>query len=253
MDKPQGLTLGPDEKIVWTGKRSFLSFISSAGKGFKILIGGLILVSILALMIAVGSENIEISESCCGFYVAFFVLMIIGVILAKMKYKYAITTKRVFARKGIGGRTINEIPLNQVVNTNYSQGFIGRILGFGNLKFNSAAGADQGVLFKGVKNPKLINQKFKEVNSARAKENRTPQQQTVNVNLAKNRSSSPPPPEPKQAKVIEEEEDLPKLKGKNDKLQSSQSGDEPETKYCKHCGSEIDADSTFCEECGEKL
>lgn len=25
-----------------------------------------------------------------------------------------------------------------------------------------------------------------------------------------------------------------------------------DTKYCKHCGAEIDADSTFCKECGKK-
>ncbi|MFW6197068.1 MAG: PH domain-containing protein [Thermoplasmatota archaeon] len=242
--------MGPDEKIVWTGERCWASFISSTGKGFKAFIGMMILASVVAVLVAWESPNVNICESCCFSYLGFFVIFIILVVAAKFKYKYAITNKRVYARYGIGSRTVNEIPLNRVVNTNYQQGFIGRILSFGNLQFNSAAGADQGVIFYGIKNPKLINQRFKEVHSTSVY-NKKGQQHTTNVNIGIDKRNERGPkkadydtaPERvnKGRKSIDYSDR--KLPGKKDK----------EKKYCKYCGAELDPDSVYCDSCGNKI
>ncbi|MFP4143395.1 MAG: PH domain-containing protein [Thermoplasmata archaeon] len=262
-DKPEGLTLGPDEKVVWTGNRSFLSFILSAGKGLMIFIGGLVLFSIIAVIVAVGSETVGIGESCCGSYLVLFGVIIFGVLAAKVKYQYAITNKRVYARKGIVGRKVSEIPLNKVVNTTYEQGFIGRTLGFGNLQFNSAAGADQGVVFKGIKNVKSIDQRFKQIRSQYVGRNESRNiQQTVNIAIPDDRRQEPKKPKkPKKVKVLEPKDDKkkvekekPKLESKSQKVKKKKRKTlKKKKKECPECGEKIDREWLVCGYCGERI
>lgn len=247
--KPDALSLGPNEKIMWTGNRAKRSIISSTGKGLRLLIVMIFLFLITSIAIALGSQY-SFPSVCCGHLLFLIFIIIISPFIITKKYQYAITNRRVFARKGIGARNISEIRLENVVNTTYEQGFIGRMLDFGNLQFNSAAGADQGVVFEGIKNVKNVDQKFKQIRASANREQRQPQsniQQTVNIHTGPSRSEQPPPPpKPADAQVKEEKE---KLKEEPEKLKPS----DTDKKYCPNCGAEVKPDAKYCMECGEKL
>ncbi len=186
----------------------------------------------------------------------------LGIYAAKKRYQYAITNKRVFSRKGRASRTISEIPLEKVTNTTYSQDFIGRILGFGNLKFNSSAGADRGVVFKGIKNPKSINKKFKEIKSSMQENQSSAQKIQQNLILQSGsgitKEKVPEYTEPRNEKKIDsKQEKLPELKEKKNTSKESES-DELQTmkkakKECPNCGEMIDRDWLVCGYCGEKI
>jgi len=241
--KPDALSLAPDEEIKWVGNRAKRSIISSTGKGLKTVIGLIFLFLITSIAIAVESQY-SFGGVCFAHFILLIVLILISPFIVEKKYQYAITNKRVFARKGIGTRSITEIPLEKVVNTTYEQGFIGRLLNFGNLQFNSAAGADQGVAFVGIRNVKNIDQKFKQIRTSKSIGQKQPQrnvQQTVNIQGSRSRSEqpAPPPPKPADAQVKEEPE----------KLEST----DTDKKYCPDCGEEIMREANYCIGCGKRL
>jgi len=192
----------------------------------------ILLFSVLSVIIAI-SSGISFGQMCTISILLFFVLIGGSPFLVEKKYQHAITSERVFARRGIGTRKVNEIPLEKVVNTTYNQGLIGRLLNFGNLQFNSAAGADYGVVFTGVKNVKNIDQKFKNIRSTNAnKATKNEPGKTPNNNPPTPEDRRPTPPKPT----------APKPNNAN-----------ISEKYCKHCGNKTDAEAKYCESCGGKI
>lgn len=103
-----------------------------------------------------------------------------------------------------------------------------------------------GVVFKGIKNVKNINQKFKQIKASEVEQYKEqPQgkiQQTVNIQTSKPQSNQPKPPKPADVK-----------EPKKEKLEAPPPPDSKDTQYCKHCGAEIDANFTYCSKNGEKL
>lgn len=265
--KPDSLSLAPGEKVLWNGNRSKRSFISSTGKGLKLLILLVFASVFIAGLMALGSPY-SIGETCCLFSFLLLGGVVVLPFLFQQKYQYAITNKRVFSRVGIFTRKINEIPLGKVVNTTYQQGFIGRLLGFGDLQFNSAAGADQGVVFKGIKNVKGLDQRFKKIKSSVVDDGSRKMEQTVNIKADHYDSK------PKKVRTVDEgkkKRALPKLKKKNEKeddkpvlkkaksKENSFSKDEEksqegrEINFCKKCGYVVDEETVYCERCGYKI
>jgi len=268
--KPDSLSLAPDEKIMWNGKRAKRSLISSTGKGLKLLLVTGFLGVLLAGIIAV-STPAAIEEMCLLFIFLFLAGILTLPFMMQEKHQYAITNKRVFARRGLGTRKINEIPLDKVVNTTYQQGFIGRSLGFGDLQFNSAAGADQGVVFKGLKNVKGIDQRFKKIKHA-AVDNDTASsriEQTINIKAdrydsspktvrrVKKKKKNPPILKKKSESIKERETTSLKTaeesREKYDEEEKEDKSSDREVNFCKKCGYEIDEETIYCERCGFKI
>ncbi len=212
-EKPDDLAMGPDEKIMWTGNRSKRSFITSKGKGVRIFFGLGVAMVFLAGIVALESAY-SIGETCTLFLFIFFGLMAILPFTFQNKYQYAITNKRVFSKKGFSDRKINEIPLEKVVNTTYSKSFMGSLLGFGDLQFNSAAGADHGVVFQGIKNVKGINQRFKQIKAAMEDEDRNLNKFYQRVNVKSDSYISSPNMAREVSSPEEARPDMPKLKRK---------------------------------------
>ncbi len=262
--KPDALSLGPNERVIWSGNRAKRSFLSSAGKGLKLVIVLTFLFLITSGLLALETRY-GFGELCFVHLLFLAGLVIFGPFIFQYKYEYAITNERVFARVGIGGRRINEIRLENIVNTTYNQGFIGRILNFGNLQFNSAAGASQGVVFKGVKDVKSLNQKVKNILASELNLDQSPRVQQ-NINIKADRYSYQPPqqsqsmnpPSPPSNENKDLNKDIPKFKKKEipslQKKTDIESEPNRKIKFCKNCGyDKIDNESIYCEKCGHKI
>ncbi len=52
--------------------------------------------------------------------------------------KIVVTNQAVYLRKGIISRDVKKLPLRQIQDVSYDQGFFGRIFGFGTVKITSA-------------------------------------------------------------------------------------------------------------------
>ncbi|MEF8874993.1 MAG: PH domain-containing protein [Candidatus Thermoplasmatota archaeon] len=219
--QPDGIMLDQNEYVVWSGNGSFFSFFSST-KTKRITIFILIL-----LLSSVGLSFFytdSFARICCGGICGGpIALIILGIILVARRPQYKITNRNVYASKGIIDRTTDKMPLEKVINVTYSQGFLGSVLGFGDLQFESLGGTRKDVVFNGIKKEEMVKQLYEQA-----------KRQPRNRSRSK-RGSRQPPPRPSRPSY---NKNLPPPEPK---------------KTCDHCGTKIDADSKYCKNCGEKV
>lgn len=130
---PTGLTLKKNEKVLWYGKRSWKSLIS------------LVILGIIFLIFIFG------------------IFFLLGALLLRLSTEYTITNHRVHSRYGIIGRKSSQTSFDKITDTSFSQGIFGRILNYGDVRFNTAGSIGNEVVFAGVTNPKNLLSKLENI------------------------------------------------------------------------------------------
>ncbi|XRO75584.1 PH domain-containing protein [Methanocaldococcus sp. 28A] len=156
---PSGLELLPGENVLWYSRICW-----------KSLIGWLILGALTILIYGLA-------------------LIFIGIALLKRYYtEYAITNKRVYCRYGILSRKTVESTLDKITNTSISQGILGRLLNYGDLRINTAGSTPYEIVFEGVSNPKYVQSKIRSVADAYQKNNyqKNNNQKSINISVSVN-------------------------------------------------------------------
>jgi len=130
-----------DEEVVWSGKPTVLAFYDG-------LFGGVLLIAASALLFALpGLVWLSAAGIICGF------LLIAFAFIKARANTYVLTDRCVRRQYRFVAVKVDEAPLEKVTNTVVEQDVVGRIFGFGDVRFDTAGTAFTGVLFKGVKKP----------------------------------------------------------------------------------------------------
>ena len=80
---------------------------------------------------------------------------------------YVMTDMRVMTKKGILGRSFEDMPLDMITNIDVSQSFIQRFLGYGTVIFSSQSGTRDDVVWKWVPDPIMVRRKVQEAMESR--------------------------------------------------------------------------------------
>jgi len=102
------------------------------------------------------------------FYLAFIVLaalFLINFIIRYLKWistLYVMTNARVMTKKGILGRSFEDMPLSMITNIDVSQSIGQRMLGYGTLVFSSQSGNRDDIVWKWVPDPIVVRRKAQE-------------------------------------------------------------------------------------------
>lgn len=127
------------EEVVWRGKPTVLAF-------YDVLVGGFMLIAVSAA-VAWLLPWLSLVGAACG-------AVLVLVAFAKAQANtYTVTGKVVRREYRFVAVRIDEAPLEKVTDTVVVQGLVGRVLGFGDIRFDTAGTTFAGVEFKGVKNP----------------------------------------------------------------------------------------------------
>lgn len=137
-----------DEKVVWTGKPTVLAFYEGLAVG----------VLLLAVSIALLAVPFPPVSRLSAIVVAFGVLVVVLTILRAYANTYTITSRRVCREYRLWAVAIEEAPLEKVTNVVVEQDVVGRVLGFGTVRANTAGTTFRGVVFRGVKNPRKVKE-----------------------------------------------------------------------------------------------
>ena len=118
--------IGPGENIVYVGRVSLLTILSS-------LLGGTLLfaVSIGLLLLSVGSP--DIMRALAGIAAALGVLVIVVAIVRRNSTELAVTNRRVIAKFGLIARRTVEMNLAKIESVRVEQTVMGRLFGYGSL------------------------------------------------------------------------------------------------------------------------
>lgn len=131
-----------DEKTVWQGNPR----LSAATGGIAIGIG----FSLLALAVAVLVDRRLIIAGILG------IGIIIWAVRRVQQTEYVITTRAIWAKRGVMRRTVRRIELSKVQNTAYSQSITGSLFGYGTVTIEVAGGGD--LQFRRVDDPEMARE-----------------------------------------------------------------------------------------------
>jgi uncharacterized membrane protein YdbT with pleckstrin-like domain len=156
--QPQAAASGPEETL-WKGTPSP-----------KVLVGRVIglIVIVIAIPLAAhwlaGRSNaLDQQASMIGWWVTaiIFVIQLVRLVIALMRIRstqYTITNQRILIENGILSKSLNEIDLRTIDDTQFYQSFIARILGIGNVTLISTDKQEPVLVLHSIPDPRNLRE-----------------------------------------------------------------------------------------------
>ncbi len=106
--------------------------------------------------------------------------LLVGSVLAWLSYQntqYVVTSKRIYAKRGILSRNVKTVDFEKVQNINYTQGALGAQFGYGNVEVSTAGSSGAEVTFRSIPDPASVQELIdREINRGRDTDRETSDQ-----------------------------------------------------------------------------
>ena len=149
MLRAMGINLHPGEQVLFEGHPSWRSILAFYLKG---ILAAALLGVVVALVTRVIDDDVNEGLVFLVVLVVIALTVLIGFV-KRVATTYTITDRRLNIKRGLISREIQETRLERVQNVNYRQSAIQRMLGVGDVDFDTAAGDDYNFVFNGVADP----------------------------------------------------------------------------------------------------
>ena len=134
------------EGVVWSGKPTVLAFCDA-------LAAGALLIAVSASLLATPLPAwLAALGLACG------AVLILAAFINSWANSYAVTESCVRREYRFVAVRVEEAPLSKVTDIVVEQSIVGRVLGFGDVRFDTAGTTFTGVLFKGVRDPAKVKE-----------------------------------------------------------------------------------------------
>jgi len=163
---PSGFGLVEGEVPYWYGRMSWKANWLLLFLGLLLLLGVLIIPFIFALIFALPFIPTLIFALTHMPYGIIGIISIILLIIAALRVyssEYFMTNKRIYVKYGIISRHVMEIKNEWITGTALTQGFIGRILNYGNVVLSTPGQYAGSVVMIGVSDPMNIRTKVEDI------------------------------------------------------------------------------------------
>jgi uncharacterized membrane protein YdbT with pleckstrin-like domain len=134
--------LHPGEQVVYEGHptwRALLTYYVSA-------VGGAVVVGVIVALAASVGVGIIVGAVLLG------LALLVGFI-RRMATVYMVSTQRLYIRRGILSKRVQQTRIDRVQNVNTDQSFLERVLRVGKVDFDTAGSDDSDFTFVGISNP----------------------------------------------------------------------------------------------------
>ncbi len=131
-----------DERAVWQGHPRLSAALGGVGVG--------VVVCGLAVAAAVAVDPRLIAGSLLG------VGLLSWAVLRVRRTRYLLTTRALWLKRGVAGRTVRRVGLRKVQNTAYNQSITGSAFGYGTVTIEVAGGRD--LRFRRIDDPEAVQQ-----------------------------------------------------------------------------------------------
>lgn len=136
------LNLSSGEQVIFQGHPSWRAILGFYLKGVLIAV----VLGVIAKLLDGNFTAFVVIAAALG-------LTVLAGFVRRMATTYTITTRRLNIKRGIFSREIQETRLERVQNVNYRQSVYQRLMGIGDVDFDTAATDDYNFVFYGVADP----------------------------------------------------------------------------------------------------
>lgn len=130
-EAPEWLSLDEDEHVEWMGEPTNVSLVGTAVTG------------VVLLVVLVG---------------AFLLLALPFQYLGIKNTDYVVTNKALYVKKGVFSTNIESVGLDKIQNTEFSQSFWGKQLGFGGIDISTAGSAGAEISFDNIEDARQVRE-----------------------------------------------------------------------------------------------
>jgi uncharacterized membrane protein YdbT with pleckstrin-like domain len=137
--------LHPGEQVVYEGHptwRALLAFYVSS-------VGGAIVVGVVVALVASVGVGILVGAALLG------LALLVGFV-RRMATVYMVSTQRLYIRRGILSKRVQQTRIDRVQNVNTDQSLLDRILRVGKVDFDTAGTDDSDFVFVGISHPDRV-------------------------------------------------------------------------------------------------
>ncbi|MFC7141167.1 PH domain-containing protein [Halosimplex aquaticum] len=135
-DVSEWLSLEPGEEIVWTGEPTKLRMIGT-------VVTGIVLIPFLigfVVLLAAPASYLSITHT-----------------------DYVVTNRSLYVKRGILSRNIESVDLDRIQNTEFTQSFWGKQLGFGTIEISTAGSSGADISFDDVEDAREVREQISRV------------------------------------------------------------------------------------------
>jgi Bacterial membrane flanked domain. len=134
--------LGESETVVWEGRPRLTTIIGSVGAGLVVLAAAVVLAATVDTRLApLGLLAVPIP---------------IWAYLRVQHTTYLVTSRAIWVKTGVLGRSVRRISLSKVQNTAYQQSVRGSLFGYGTVTVEVAGGDD--IYFRRISDPRMVQE-----------------------------------------------------------------------------------------------
>jgi len=144
--------LGPGEQIVFEGHPSWRAILAFYLQGLTITA---VLVGLVILYGITIGDDVSDATVILVALVGIAITILIGFI-KRVATRYTITNRRLHVKHGIVSREVQETRLERVQDVTYRQSALQRVLGIGDVDFDTAANDPTDFVFAGVAGPASV-------------------------------------------------------------------------------------------------
>lgn len=144
--------LGPGERVVFEGHPSWRAILD-------FYIKGILITAVLAALVVLWGSAIadDVSEpTAIAVLLGGAAITALAGFIKRVATRYTISNRRLHIKHGIVSREVQETRLSRVQDVSYSQGIIQRLLGIGDVDFDTASDDPTDFVFAGVAEPAQI-------------------------------------------------------------------------------------------------
>jgi uncharacterized membrane protein YdbT with pleckstrin-like domain len=137
--------LHPGEEVVYEGHptwRALLTYYVSA-------VGGAVVVGVIVALVASVGVGIVVGVVLVG-------LALVYGFVKRMATVYMVSTQRLYIRRGILSKRVQQTRIDRVQNVNTDQSLFQRVLRVGKVDFDTAGTDDSDFIFSGISNPDRV-------------------------------------------------------------------------------------------------
>jgi uncharacterized membrane protein YdbT with pleckstrin-like domain len=137
--------LHPGEEVVYEGHptwRALLSYYVTA-------VGGALVIGVIVALAASVGTGVLVG-------VVLLALALLVGFIRRMATVYMVSTQRLYIRRGILAKRVQQTRIDRVQNVNTDQSLMDRILRVGKVDFDTAGTDDSDFIFQGIANPDRV-------------------------------------------------------------------------------------------------
>lgn len=146
------MELSQGENVIYSGHPSWRGVLSFYVKGLAIAV---LAAAVAALVSAIAGDGVSVAWVILVLVVVFGLVVLAGFVY-RTSTTFMITSQRLYIRRGIFSRRVQQTRLERVQNVNTEQSPLDRVLHVGQVDFDTAGSEDSDFTFRGVAGPEEI-------------------------------------------------------------------------------------------------